>query len=274
VEGFDKSKVIRVLPHRHDTGGFFVALLRKKYERTDATPAVPRPLAVIRLNEWMGHKRWQLLERATDEHWASICDFYGICDAHVPFHPVFHVNPNGGPQRRICLITDGVRNLFFGTKPYKGPGLEVITVGVRAFEIYDTKYLLDAKCRWRVAAECASYLASIATKRKLELDAFRHRHYLEPLLLTNAVLVSDTSDVWPASGAMAKGSLLLGIAGVPIEQVAGTEEGRNGDGVWWLSATLNGPRLELAVDGSIKALILLVLYGITMHNQGDPPAAA
>ena len=263
ADGFDKSKVLRVLPHRHDTGGFFVAVLRKTHERSDTQSRPPN----MKLNEWMGHKRWALVDCAKDEAWKNICSFYGISEAAAePFSPVYHVNPNGGPQRRICLITEGVRKMIFETKPYKGPGLEVVTIGVRAFEHYDKKYLEDAECRWRVAAECASYLASIATKRKLVLDAVKDRVCVEGLLLRNSVLVSDASSVWGGAPPMAKGSVLLGISGGPAE--------KGWSDVWWLSATLNGPRLELAVDSSLKALGLFVLYDIKVEGDGDNATTA
>lgn len=212
---YSGSKVLRVWPHRDNTGGFFIAAFRKL-----ALPVLTAPLRISqKLNQWTKGKLWAPVA-PEDKEWASILSFYfgtnsttsceRLTDAFpcredifsylisVPsatisddqqyrseqrwrvfsttpractesdvakLVPVFHLNPHGGPSRRIVLMTLGVAEMLFCTKPYKGPGVEVVAAGARAFEKYDEKFLLGAKCRWRATVETLSFLAPFLSRR-------------------------------------------------------------------------------------------------------------
>ncbi|CAD2222312.1 methyltransferase [Angomonas deanei] len=172
---YDGSKVLRVLPHRDNTGGFFVAAFRKVklVEDNHSKAAV---ILKHRLNQWTKGKLWAPVEKE-DPHWVNIAGFYkfdrfqkgkfvywsdisgGEVEEDGGLVPVFHLNPHGGPTRRIVLVTQGVAKMIFSTQPYKGPGLEIVSMGVRAFEGYDGKFLTQAACRWRAVVESASFFA-------------------------------------------------------------------------------------------------------------------
>eukprot|EP00796_Vickermania_ingenoplastis_P013470 gene13470-9278_t len=204
---YDGSKVLRVFPHRDNTGGFFVAALRK-LRLPDLTP----PATIQRkLNQWTKGKLWAPVP-PDDADWESIVHFFGLetanCFAYaqqvwdtpavgdqnntaivgkrwrlvhrdgrtcIPLSelqgksrdelgeallvPAFHLNPNGGPPRRIVLLSIGLAEMLFCVKPYKGPGVEIVSAGARAFEKYDKKFLPDAACRWRATVEALTFLA-------------------------------------------------------------------------------------------------------------------
>jgi 16S rRNA C967 or C1407 C5-methylase (RsmB/RsmF family) len=275
---FDPSKVLRVFPHKDDTGGFFVAAIRKV-----GWPRMTPPVVVhSKLNQWMGHKRWMRVQHETDEHWRGIMTFFGIgpsAEAELlkNYRPVFNVNPNGGPQRRIMIVTPAVEKLIFDTKPFKGPGLELISIGTRAFEAYDGKYMAGAPCNWRCVMEGASRIVRYATKRKIVLNASDpvHASILEQLVehgfvfqekLGEAlkVLFPEGEDWWTTTGDVRHligGSLLVGVEGGPAKL--------QGESTWWLSGTINRSKIELAVDESLRVFALLTFFG---RKPGAVPA--
>lgn len=243
---YDGAKVLRVLPHRDNTGGFFVAAFCKR-RLPDWTP----PTAVARkLNQWMQSRLWAPV-RASDPAWRSMIDFYGLSEQeavtfayweggvasarrmgggtpaaafahdsedsaitptrHEPrmtttagatrteaeeeeeerssceeegdgaLVPVYHLNPHSGQPQRIVLTTRAAARMLFATLLYKGPGVELVSVGMRAFELYDARYLTQAACRWRVVAESASFLAPHCRARRVRLSTQAHRALLEQL---------------------------------------------------------------------------------------------
>lgn len=315
---YDGTKVLRVLPHRDDTGGFFIAAFRKRKQKLDWTPPVVLP---HKLNQWTKGKLWSPVS-VDDPHWTAIASFYGFdrrskrsfvyYDSNTAAElaatsegglvPVYHLNPNGGPSKRIVLVTPVLAATLFHTCPYKGPGVEVVSVGVRAFEAYDGKFLTHAECRWRAVVEAASFLAPLFSRRKLVFGADLHREMLLDLLRNGFVHVRDYW--WPILGdaqvtaecsafcvedipyakpgpltdvlrlartpgcdhaALATsvtnqlatevevGGVLLGIRRVVKDE---TEK------PWYVSATLSGNKLELAIDASLRGFGLLAYFDI------------
>ncbi|KAF8282277.1 putative Multisite-specific tRNA:(cytosine-C(5))-methyltransferase [Trypanosoma cruzi] len=203
---FDGRKVLRVLPHRDDTGGFFVAAFRKRSLPDWAPPL----LLQEKLNHWTKGKFWAPVGR-DDPEWCNIVEFYGInpnCSGAFQYYnstlekkeenvvgsglvPLYHLNPNGAACRRIVLVTVATARMLFETRPYKGPGVEIVSVGSRAFEAYDGKFLLNARCRWRVVVESASYLASFMRARKIVLNATHHPELIRELLSNGFIWLRD-----------------------------------------------------------------------------------
>lgn len=212
AEGYHPSFVLRVLPQRDDTGGFFVAALRRVH-----VPHLTPPSSIERkLNQWIKGKLWRGVASASDEVWSGILHFYGLdaadcftysgsisssnqgtkdeeeAESSGRLTPVYHLNPNGKPARRIVLITSGLSDVLLHSRPYKGPGVEVVAAGVRAFECYDDKFLPTAVCRWRATTEAVSFLAPRATRRRLHFctaDTPAHLALVKELLTTGSVFL-------------------------------------------------------------------------------------
>ncbi|RNF11259.1 putative methyltransferase [Trypanosoma rangeli] len=203
---FDGRKVLRILPHRDDTGGFFVACFRKR-----SLPDLAPPLTLYeKLNHWTKGKFWAPVGRH-DSEWCNIVAFYGIdpdCTDTFQYYsttlenkdqqlvgaglvPLYHLNPNGAACRRIVLVTVATARMLFKTRPYKGPGVEIVSVGVRAFEAYDDRFLLNAQCRWRAVVESASYLAPCMRTRKIVLDVANHPELVRQLLSNGFIWLQD-----------------------------------------------------------------------------------
>ncbi|GET87823.1 methyltransferase, putative [Leishmania tarentolae] len=305
---YDGRKVLRVLPHRDDTGGFFVAAFRKVKQPAWTAPTVVRH----KLNHWMKGKLWAPVGME-DEAWVNISTFYGFDrhdEASFVYYdatssssgkglvPLYHLNPNGGPMRRIVLSTPALAEMVLRTRPYKGPGVEVVSVGVRAFEAYDGKFLPTATCRWRAVVESASFLAPRFTARRLHFRVSKHKRLLEDLLRNGHIY---TKDHWravlggdPAVVAANANPKALVKPGTRLEELLtqGSSESSISDdevevlltsqveigcvlvgiisdepadaaaGPWYVSATLSGRKLEIAIDGSLRAFGLMALLGI------------
>lgn len=314
---YDGTKVLRILPHRDDTGGFFVAAFRKLKQPNWTAPTVVRN----KLNQWTKGKLWAPVG-SEDANWVSIATFYGFdrhdsCSfvyagasspsaasleksgARGGLVPLYHLNPNGAATRRIVLVTPALADTVLHTRPYKGPGVEVISVGVRAFEAYDGRFLAHANCRWRAVVESAAFLASRFTKRKLLFRVAEHRQLVEDLFRNGHVFVRDhwrtllggnaavvaansCPNAFVQAGGrlealLTQGSSVDGLGGSPDDiadlltsevEMGGVlvgivSEENGGDGApWFLSATLSGHKLELAVDGSLRAFGLMTYFGI------------
>lgn len=326
---YDGRKVLRVLPHKDDTGGFFIAAFRKLSGPVPVSP----PVQIRKLNHWMKGKLWLQVAKE-DEVWCNITDFYGIDrndgdsfhyygeeereqgglqhredrrgDSKFGLVPVYHLNPNGGPYRRIVLMTLAAARMLFGTRPYKGPGVEIVSAGVRAFEAYDGKFLWDATCRWRAVVESASYLSSIAHARKIVINADHHPQVVKDLLSNGFVWLHEQwrcvlcQDASTTDGDLDKGSSFLrstnslkdllalrdgeGEGMLKVQELLnecvvvggvllGLEGGKlaHREGPWWLSGTLSRTKLEVAIDVSLRAFGLLSFLGITSEERACPP---
>ncbi|CAJ1988057.1 Multisite-specific tRNA [Leishmania donovani] len=305
---YDGNKVLRILPHRDDTGGFFVAAFRKVKQPDWTAPTVVRH----KLNHWTKGKLWAPVG-VEDEAWVNISTFYGFDrrdEANFAYYdatssssgkglvPLYHLNPNGGPIRRIVLSTPALADMVLRTRPYKGPGVEVVSVGVRAFEAYDGRFLPTAACRWRAVVESASFLAPRFTARRLHFRVSKHKQLLENLLRNGhvytrdhwrAVLGGDSAVVAANAnpkalvkpGSRLEALLMQGSSESTIsdEEVAvlltsqvevgcvlvgiiSDEPTDAAAGPWYMSATLSGHKLELAIDGSLRAFGLMTFFGI------------
>lgn len=320
---YDGKKVLRVLPHRDDTGGFFVAAFRKLKQPNWTAPQVPRN----KLNQWTKGKLWAPVAK-DDENWKAIATFYGFdrfdCKSFAYYNaswadvsggglmPLYHLNPNGAASRRIVLASPALAEMVLRVRPYKGPGVEVVSVGMRAFEAYDGRFLPNARCRWRAVVEAASFIGPRFTSRKVLLHADRHRALLEALFRNGHVYLRDhwstllggEEDVMSLNaerlGLVKPGSQLAKLveqwrtdkgAGImlaesEIAELLATEVDVGGVLVgvlpgkdfpeeviadpWFISATLSGHKLELAIDGSLRAYGLMAYLGLCDEGAATP----
>lgn len=238
------ESVLRVFPHSDDTGGFFVALIRKKLDASEPPPAVSK------LSNWAGSKRLQLLPISSDADADSIGEFFGcalLSDAHAAgLRVVKHFSPTG-KVNRLFLLSHSASTLVFDAQLHKSSGVEIISAGSRVFERLDDGFLSDCPCRWRVATESAEWLASVATKRKL-LTSRLSRDTVLSLLKIQAAARADLSLVYPELVDLASGPILLGLD-VGAKTV-------------WLPGILHPSKLELTVDISYRKCLLFLFFGV------------
>lgn len=331
---YNGAKVLRVLPHRDNTGGFFVAAFRKLKQLNGSL----EPAQVVKkLNQWTKGKLWAPVKR-DDDVWQNILSFYDIDgdspdnfvyasaadggDTQLPppsspspsttgLVPLYNLNPHGNATKRIVLATPALAAMVLETRPYKGPGVEVISVGVRAFEAYDGKFVADAACRWRAVVESATFLAPRMARRKLLLCCDSHGDIVREILTAGSVslqthwgvllsaacarlnrgggntlpfvkpggpLASALRDRGTAAAVPAEleetlyrhvevGPVLVGLARRDDSVDEGSEV------PWFVSATLSGGKLELAIDGALRTFGLLTFFGEQPQAQAASGAA-
>jgi len=167
----DKSlnlhRCIRILPHLQNTGGFFVAVLKKTVEKLDweAVPFLccsqaddlPCPTdrtEIIkarsyrrqnkRMRKELGFKEdpFYFFTKETQE-WVDIKNFYKILD-HFPFQQLMYRSPKA--KRSIYFITDSAKSIIVENEGH----VKFINAGVRLFAKIDDKI---CDCGYRVTQE-------------------------------------------------------------------------------------------------------------------------
>ena len=244
-----QRSTLRMQPHLNDTGGFFLALLKRPLEST----ASPIPGDVSKCNRWVGGKQFRHVDEARDEDWLSIRSFFGVrADPTGPFRFAWHLSPDGGSPRRLLLLSRGVYDLAFRTLLYKGPGVELVAMGARMFEKIDDKFLPDCKCRWRPTYEACEYLAAVCDdSRKIRFA--RDDNIVVELLTAGSTPVSAIQSV---GANVPVGGVLVGIA---FSLHPNSASGANSEIVeWWFSAMLTTSKLELTCDQGIRRAALML----------------
>lgn len=210
--------------------------------------------------------------------WVSIANFFGVAlPAHGPIVPLLHTTPEG-KKNRFVVATKAVAAMLLDTQLYRSPGVEVVGVGCRTFERLDDRYIPDAPCRYRAAAEGLDWLATVATRRILRFDAVADAALLAALLQDAAMphdvlLGHPTAMKSPEASCClgGDGSLVMGSVLVAIDLkgwLRAQGEARDprassptvASSVWWMCGTLNGRRLELTMDHSVRRLAAKALF--------------
>lgn len=151
IEKFQLQKCIRVLPHLQNTGGFFVATLRKlvnqlpwevevKEENTDSqNEAVARP-PNPKKRRLAGFKEDPFIFMTTDDpDWITIKNGYGLSD-EFPVGQLMH-RCVSGKKRSIYLVSKRVRDFIISNREETGREdfIKIINGGMRLFCRADTE---------------------------------------------------------------------------------------------------------------------------------------
>lgn len=167
---------MRVLPHRNDTGGFFLALLRKKPKPTTTTTTImnadqPQSETAITKNKKPNIRNFkgrvfsdEGLQLADSKSLDEVSAFYGL--DNVPYNQFFS-RTGGNPQQRTKSTP--AQKLYFANVPLSqlvhavsgSDKWKVINAGLRAFEYSN----IAGECPFRVTQEGAEWFANIMKKR-------------------------------------------------------------------------------------------------------------
>lgn len=154
-EKFQLHKCIRVLPHLQNTGGFFVATLRKlvdelpweveakkALEKTEAPKeeTTSRPLPNPKKRRLAGFKEDPFMFMTTDDpDWITIKNGYGFSD-DFPVGQLMH-RCVSGKKRSIYLVSQRVRDFIINNREETGREdfIKIINGGMRLFCRADTE---------------------------------------------------------------------------------------------------------------------------------------
>jgi 16S rRNA C967 or C1407 C5-methylase (RsmB/RsmF family) len=249
-----RDKVLRVLPHNDDTGGFFVALIR----RVRPHPAVP----ATKLNNWTNAKRFVRVYASAEDTavFSSILAHFGIDDAAFKSatggaEPVWMVTPTGD-KKKLLLLSRGASDLVFNCQLRKGPGLELVSCGARAFDKLDTRYLPAATGRFRMAGEVVSLLGPLCTRRVATLtdletiQQFLRNGFMsaEGIKLAGGTAGASTHEVGPI------------VLRLQPPRSSGLAEG-----TWlWVTGVLTGAKVDLTVDQNVVRTLAKYVFGVEL----------
>lgn len=165
-DGLHLERCWRLFPHTGNSGGFFVALLRRtakalpeNFEVCDTPDADAEDLpedAVCKDALPASQHQEPFLPAASSEHRPRIekvLEFFGLeC---VPVENLFL---RGNDIRNVYLVSDGVRDILLSSSD-----LQPVIAGVRIFE--ENRYLKTCDCELRLAQAGVQLLASSMRRR-------------------------------------------------------------------------------------------------------------
>lgn len=185
---------VRMLPHDNNTGGFYLALFRKKdlnrevveepeLEVESPLEAQEKPEEVITPDleasrtrhhnkmekEMRGQTEYQRLERDSED-FRNICEFWGIDPETFPAEQL--LSPSVKKNKNLYFINEAVKNVL-DQAPNRG--LRVLNMGAKAFQRNPQKITRD-RCKYRVCQDALDYISKYITKRRVlctDLNAFR-----------------------------------------------------------------------------------------------------
>ncbi|XP_021962974.1 RNA cytosine-C(5)-methyltransferase NSUN2 isoform X2 [Folsomia candida] len=222
------DKCLRILPHQQDTGGFFVALLRKteslpweasltmnsesgsdlnNVDKSSSTSSDPPPAK--KPKRMQGYKEDPYIFMSDDhEIWEDIKKFYSLDESMKSVN--FIRRTEGGKIKNLYLTTDGVRNFVMSNDK----SVKIVNVGVKALVRIDNKW---SKCNFRLSQEGLPSLCSSIKGRRLHITKKDLMVMLEQTEEDKAPLLEQfTEKTQEAIKDMEGGSLVL-ICDFPIE---------------------------------------------------------
>lgn len=149
-ESFKLHKCMRVLPHLQNTGGFFVAVLRKLTSKlpweeikekkvTDDKPVVQQPRQNPKKRRFNGFKEDPFIfMESNDPDWDALKKGYGLSDS-FPVGQLVH-RCSVGKKRSIYLVSKRTRNFIISNReePGRADFVKIINGGMRLFSRADT----------------------------------------------------------------------------------------------------------------------------------------
>ncbi|XP_064466937.1 RNA cytosine C(5)-methyltransferase NSUN2-like isoform X2 [Ornithodoros turicata] len=184
LEKLHLERCIRILPHQQDTGGFFVAVLKKtscrlpwesqkddKMSSLSAESGEPKALSTSATKEPIPRKRRRVLGykedpfvflKHDDDIWKAVRDFYKI-DVSFPSTQLLGRCQQEN-KRNIYLVSKAVKNII----ETNSDKIKVINTGVRVFCRCEGKEELD--CNFRFCQEGLATVFPYVGDRKLHIS--------------------------------------------------------------------------------------------------------
>lgn len=161
---------IRLLPHRVDSSGFFVAVFVKREHRAHPVPMpskLPDSLARVPWRARNDENRYEVIAPDAPDV-RAIVDFYGLREVPVPLLAEYNIK---GRLTQLNLVNDSLLRFLQSHLNCKSSPL-LVAVGVPLFKLLDENFMtdVDVPSRWRPAMEGAEVLAARMAKRALRLN--------------------------------------------------------------------------------------------------------
>uniref|UniRef100_A0A915AC98 tRNA (cytosine(34)-C(5))-methyltransferase n=1 Tax=Parascaris univalens TaxID=6257 RepID=A0A915AC98_PARUN len=161
-QGFHLERCFRILPHMQNTGGFFVAVLRKTHPISAQTPTRFCSAPPIKRRKTFKEDPFVFLKE-DDERWKEIAEYYGILNS-FPYKNLLGRTNEVDKKRTLYFVSDAVKEFLICNQDK----VKVINAGLRMFGRVETKF---KQCRFRMSQDGVRTILPFLTKRVVEVDA-------------------------------------------------------------------------------------------------------
>jgi len=187
LKRFKLTRCTRVLPHRQDTGGFFITLLKKK-KKSSAQAESSFTLEQLDEEERKASGSKNPPGNEDNEPYFSLChggrekyveqirEFYGLSEDFNVGQLVCRSFKN---PRYIYLAPGNIARLL--TRP-ENKKLRIVQSGLKAFAVQKTKDP-HVKCPIRISQAGAPYLLPYITKQKIKISLKTYKQLLDERVL-------------------------------------------------------------------------------------------
>uniref|UniRef100_A0A5S6QPZ6 tRNA (cytosine(34)-C(5))-methyltransferase n=1 Tax=Trichuris muris TaxID=70415 RepID=A0A5S6QPZ6_TRIMR len=177
AEEMHLERCMRILPHHQDTGGFFVAILRK-VDETSRRAVLPVETACtpdeaeadIKDKELPSRRKFFgrqedpfVFVKEGEEIATSVTNFYGMKDGFANL-PLLARSSDGSKKANIYLVNDTVKAFII----HNEGKIKIINAGLRIFGRSSPK---SETCNFRLAQEGVQFLFPMITKRIVDVPA-------------------------------------------------------------------------------------------------------
>ncbi|EJD76199.1 tRNA (cytosine-5-)-methyltransferase NSUN2 [Loa loa] len=139
IQKFHLERCFRVLPHMQNTGGFFVAVLRKSKPLNQSKLSFNLPS--MKRRRTFKEDPFVFLEK-DDTRWKDIADHYGVSEI-FPYQNLLGRTAEANKKRTLYFVNSAVKQFLLCNQDK----IKVINAGIRMFGRVENKYNL---CRFRI----------------------------------------------------------------------------------------------------------------------------
>ncbi|CAG9533193.1 unnamed protein product [Cercopithifilaria johnstoni] len=159
IQKFHLERCFRVLPHMQNTGGFFVAVLKKSKPLKQSKLAFNLPL--VKRHRTFKEDPFVFLEK-DDARWKDIASYYGISEV-FPYQNLLGRTTEADRKRTLYFVNSAVKQFLL----YNQDKVKVINAGIRIFGRVENKYNL---CRFRILQDGVRTILPYLRKRAVEIS--------------------------------------------------------------------------------------------------------
>ncbi|EJW88371.1 hypothetical protein WUBG_00716 [Wuchereria bancrofti] len=160
IRNFHLERCFRILPHLQNTGGFFVAVLRKlkPLNQTDKTTF---NLPSMKRHQTFKEDPFVFLEK-DDTRWKDIASHYGISEM-FPYQNLLGRTTEPSKKRTLYFVNSAVKQFLLCNQDK----VKVINAGIRMFGRVESKYNV---CQFRILQDGIRTILPYLGKRTVEIS--------------------------------------------------------------------------------------------------------
>ncbi|KAK6106374.1 NOL1/NOP2/sun family protein [Brugia pahangi] len=160
IQNFHLERCFRILPHLQNTGGFFVAVLRK-LKPLNQTGKIAFNLPSMKRHQTFKEDPFVFLEK-DDSRWKDIASHYGISEM-FPYQNLLGRTAEPNKKRTLYFVNSAVKQFLLCNQDK----VKVINAGIRMFGRVESKYNI---CQFRILQDGIRTILPYLGKRTVEIS--------------------------------------------------------------------------------------------------------